>query len=159
MQTLFCSNISLDTFIRLKRRLDIILSQDGAIRKGDHNPLSQDQVRVLESLEFPWGRPSARANIVQKLPVTPDRFLQKAMAVINHRSVIVPSTAVPDCRNIYKFNEKVEAPLEVILPPIPPDSIKNRSMRKLCPVCYVWNGSCCKSTVEIKKNKFTKQIN
>lgn len=127
--------------------------------KTPHNPLSQDQVRVLESLEFPWGRPSARANIVQNLPVTPDRFLQKAMAVINHRSVIVPSTAVPDCRNIYKFNEKVEAPLEVILPPIPPDSIKNRSMRKLCPVCYVWNGSCCKSTVEIKKNKFTKQIN
>ena len=119
----------------------------GQIQQGKtpHTPLSQDQIKVLEGLDFTWDS-SARANIVQKLPVTPDQFLQKAMAVINHSFVIVPSTAVLDGRNIDKFNEKEEAPLEVILPPISPDSMKNNSMRKLCPVCYVWNGSCCKST-------------
>jgi len=102
---------------------------------------------MLESLDFTWDS-NTSASIVRKLPATPDRFLQRAMAVINHRfASIAPSTAVPDGRYIDNFDEKEEAPLEVILPAISPDSMMNKSMRifEWCPVCYVWNGSCCES--------------
>lgn len=126
--------------------------------KTPQSPISQDQIRMLESLDFTWDS-SARANIVRKLPVTPDQFLQKAMAVIDHRFVsIVPSTAVSDGRNTDKFDEKDEAPFEVILPPISPDSMKNkRENFRWCPVCYVWNRSCCKSRWE-QEESIDKQI-
>ena len=126
-----------------KRRAYKQIQQD----KTPHSPLSQDQIRMLESLDFTWDS-NASASIVRKLPATPDRFLQRAMAVINHRfASIAPSTAVPDGRYIDNFDEKEEAPLEVILPAISPDSMMNKSMRifEWCPVCYVWNGSCCES--------------